>query len=139
MQNGSEVAAMPPAQRVSAAAAWIAEDYPRKWLRLVNLCEWAMDQGWPRIRRGDLYLLAGQRGMDVTLCREFRFDNNLWAALSRYLIMFRPSLARVIFPRAVPGLDAADFVGPWRRHVSGRTFLYGDTWQEADEHMWAAR
>lgn len=110
MQNGSEVAAMPPAQRVSAAAAWIAEDYPRKWLRLVNLCEWAMDQGWPRIRRGDLYL-----------------------------IMFRPSLARVIFPRAVPGLDAADFVGPWRRHVSGRTFLYGDTWQEAAEHMWAAR
>ena len=31
--------AMTPERRVEHALAWIADDYPRKWLRLVNLCE----------------------------------------------------------------------------------------------------
>ena len=127
----SEVVAMTAEKRAECAMAWIAQDYPQKWLRLVGLCERAMREGMPRIRRGDLFMLAGQQGMPVTLCREFRFDNNLWSPLSRCLILFRPSLARVIFPREGGDMDSVDLVAMWHRDVCGRTFFAADTWQEA--------
>ena len=124
--------AMTPLMRVEHALAWIADDYPAKWLRLVRLCEGAMDAGWPRIRRGDLFVLAAQQGMDVSLCREFRMDNNLWSVLSRYLIMFRPSLAGVIFPRWTPELDEGiDFEALWHRDVAASTFFRADSWHKA--------
>ena len=36
-----------PIMRVEEACCWIADDYPRKWLRLVNLCEQAKADGLP--------------------------------------------------------------------------------------------
>ena len=121
-----------PAMRVEEACAWIAEDYPKKWLRLVNLCEQAKADGWPRIRRGDLFVLATQQGMPITLCREFRFDNNLWSVLSRYLLMFRPQLATVIFPKKAE-IDRAeiDFEDVWHDTVARNTFLPARGWQDA--------
>ena len=121
-----------PAMRVEEACAWIAEDYPKKWLRLVDLCEWAKAQGWPRIRRGDLYVLATQKGMPITLCREFRFDNNLWSVLSRYLLMFRPELATVIFPKTAEiDRGGIDFEEVWHDHVARNTFFPARCWQDA--------
>lgn len=121
-----------PAMRVEEACAWIADDYPRKWLRLVNLCEQAKADGWPRIRRGDLYVLATQQGMPITLCREFRFDNNLWSILSRYLLMFRPELATAIFPKVTEALDEGiDFEDMWHEHVARNTFFPCRCWQDA--------
>lgn len=121
-----------PKQRVEEACAWIAKGYPHKWLKLVNLCEWAKDQGWKRIRRGDLFVLAGQRGMTMSECMEFRFDNNLWSVLSRYLLMFRPELASVIFPKEA-AIDTVDFETMWRDTVESRTFFYADSWKKAVE------
>lgn len=125
-------APMAPERRVEHALAWIADDYPRKWLRLVDLCEQAKADGWPRIRRGDLYVLATQQGMPITLCREFRFDNNLWSILSRYLLMFRPELAAAIFPKATKALDEGiDFEGVWHDTVARNTFFPCRCWQDA--------
>jgi len=122
-----------PLMRVEEACAWIAEDYPKKWLRLVNLCERAMADGWPRIRRGDLFVLATQQGMPITLCSEFRMDNNLWSVLSRYLLMFRPELAAAIFPKTTEALDggAIDFEGVWHDTVERNTFFPCQCWQDA--------
>lgn len=121
-----------PAMRVEEACAWIAEDYPKKWLRLVDLCEWAKAQGWPRIRRGDLFVLATEKGMPITLCREFRFDNNLWSVLSRYLLMFRPELATVIFPKTAEiDRHGIDFEDVWHEHVARNTFFPARRWQDA--------
>lgn len=121
-----------PAKRVEEGCAWIAKDYPKKWLRLVDLCEWAKSQGWPRIRRGDLYVLAAQKGLDITLCREFRFDNNLWSVLSRYLLMFRPELASVIFPKTADiDKDAINYEDIWHDTVARNTFFPARTWQDA--------
>lgn len=121
-----------PSMRVEEACAWIAEDYPRKWLRLVNLCERAKADGWPRIRRGDLYVLATQQGLPITQCMEFRFDNNLWSVLSRYLLMFRPALATAIFPKSAEidkaGIDLEDV---WHDCVARNTFFPAATWQDA--------
>ena len=105
-------APMAPERRVEHALAWIAGDYPRKWLRLVGICEEAARSG--------------------TLCREFRMDNNLWSVLSRYLLMFRPALADVIFPRLTPELDEGiDFEAMWHRDVAANTFFRAPTWEAA--------
>ncbi len=132
-----DLVARTPAMRVEEACAWIAEDYPRRWLRLVNLCEWAGGRGWPRIRRGDLFVLAAQQGLPISECREFRFDNNLWSVLSRYLIMFRRDLAGVIFPREAD-VDQVDLESMWRDHVALSTRFEAATWQEAAEEVRAA-
>lgn len=123
-----------PTLRVEEACAWIANDYPKKWLRLVDLCEQAKADGWPRIRRGDLFVLAAQQGMPITMCREFRFDNNLWSVLSRYLLMFRPHLATVIFPK-VAEIDKANinFENVWHEQVARNTFFPARSWQDAVE------
>lgn len=123
-----------PLMRVEEACAWIADDYPHKWLRLVNLCERAKADGWPRIRRGDLFVLATQQGLPVSVCTEFRFDNNLWSVLSRYLLMFRPELATVIFPKKTKALDEGiDFEAIWHDCVARNTYLPCRSWIEAAE------
>ena len=127
-----------PEMLVGMACAWAAKGYPLadgNWMRLVRLCERAMADGWKRIRRGDLFVIAAQQGMDMTLCREFCFDNNLWAPLSRYLLMFRPKLAAVIFPKRqkTSRIDEVDFVAAWHEQVNPATFFYYPTWEEAVE------
>lgn len=121
-----------PKQRVEDVAGWIAEEYPKKWMRLVGLCEWAKAQGWPRIRRGDLFVLASMKGLPITTCNEFRFDNNLWSILSRYLLMFRAELATVIFPKKAAIDDPSiDFERIWHENVARNTFFEARTWQDA--------
>ncbi|MBR3384952.1 MAG: hypothetical protein IKG69_07100 [Atopobiaceae bacterium] len=89
------------------ACRWVRRN-PEAWERLLGLCEW-FDHVRPssRLRRGDLYNYAQQLGMSVTLCKEFRFDNNLWSALSRYVLMCRPNLSGIIHPRS-SALDSID-------------------------------
>lgn len=125
-------APMTPERRVEHALAWIADDYPRKWLRLVGLCEQARADGCPRIMRGELFSLARSQGLGISLCEEFRMDNNLWSVLSRYLIMFRPALGEVIFPRSTPELDEGiDFEALWHRDVAANTFFRAPDWRAA--------
>lgn len=77
-------------------------------------------------------MLASQQGLEVSLCREFRMDNNLWSVLSRYLLMFRPSLAGAIFPRYTPELDEdIDFEALWHRDVAANTFFRAPDWRAA--------
>lgn len=126
-----------PMLRVEMACAWAAEGYGTvnsRWMRLVRLCERAYSNGETCVRRGDLYRIAQEFGLDITVCREFRFDNNLWAPLSRYLLMFRPKLARCIFPKTCD-LDRAgiDFARVWHERVNSQTFFPAETWQEAVE------
>ena len=122
-----------PRLMVESACSWASQDYPHKWMRLVRLCENAMKRGEYRIRRGDLYRMAQEQGMDITACREFRFDNNLWSALSRYLLMFRPGLAAAIHPRDNSPIDQAqiDFADVWHECVNPHTFFFAPTWQQA--------
>ena len=98
----------------------------------MNLCEQAKADGLPRIRRGDLFILAQQQGMAITECMEFRFDNNLWSVLSRYLLMFRPELATVIFPNSAEiDRHGIDFENVWHDNVARNTFFPVKCWQDA--------
>lgn len=123
-----------PKQRVEEACAWIAHDYPHKWLRLVNLCEReAANPECKLISRDYLYSMALRQGLTISECEEFRMDHNLWSILSRYLLMFRPNLASVIHPRYMPEtVDSVDLEAMWKECVRPQTFFLADSWREAE-------
>lgn len=100
------------------ACRWVAR-HPESWDGLLSLCEsYHRMRPGPILRRGDVYNYAQQVGLSVTLCKEFRFDNNMWSALSRYAIMCRPHLAEVIHPRKCD-LDTIDLASVWAVCVGG--------------------
>ncbi len=112
------------------ACRWIRADKDR-WWRLVELCEWyAATHPNSRMRRGDVFNSAEQRGMSVTLCRQFRFDNSLWSVLSRYAIMCRPDLARTLRPRRC-GIDSVHLRSVWVLMVGDPSCLAIDDWSDA--------
>ena len=112
------------------ACRWIKAD-PERWGRLVDLCEWFRStHPGRRLRRGDLWVYAQQRGMSVTLCEEFRFDNSLWSVLSRYAIMCRPHLAEAIRPRE-SGSDTVRLRDVWELLVGDPSCLVLDDWRKA--------
>ena len=112
------------------ACKWIRES-PERWGRLLDLCEWFRDMHpGRRLRRGDLWVYAQQRGMSVTLCEEFRFDNSLWSVLSRYAIMCRPHLAEAIRPRE-SAIDGLHLRAIWALRVGDPSCLVIDDWRQA--------
>jgi len=112
------------------ACRWVKAD-PDRWGRLLDLCEWFLDaHPGRRLRRGDLWVYAQQRGMSVTLCEEFRFDNSLWSVLSRYAIMCRPRLAEAIRPRE-SGVDTVRLRAVWSLVVGDPSCLVIDDWRMA--------
>ena len=122
-----------PRLMAEEACCWIKEGYGSpngRFFRLIGMLEAAAARGERCVRRGDVYRMAQEQGMSVTLCQEFRFDNNIWSALSRYLLMFRPKLAAVIHPKKA-SIDTVDLEEVWRDNVSPHTFFYFHTWQEA--------
>lgn len=112
------------------ACRWIRANEGR-WWRLIGLCEWfvSMSPG-RRLRRGDLWVYAQQRGMSVTLCEEFRFDNSLWSVLSRYAIMCRPHLSEAIRPRE-SGIDSVRLRSVWALAVGDPSCFAVDDWRQA--------
>ena len=117
-----------PQVLAAKACRWIRAD-PERWGRLVELCEWFRDMHpGRRLRRGDLWVYAQQRGMSVTLCEEFRFDNSLWSVLSRYAIMCRPHLADAIKPRE-SGIDSVHLRAVWALVVGDPSCLVLDDWR----------
>lgn len=117
------------------ACSWAKEGYGKvdsRFMRLVKLCERAIARGEKRIRRGDLYRMAQEDGLSISVCQEFRFDNNIWSALSRYLLMYRPKLAAGIHPKKAD-IDSVDLIKVWHDIVNPRTFFPVNSWKEAVE------
>lgn len=113
------------------ACHWVRRN-PEAWERLVGLCEWFHHvRPANRLRRGDLFNYAQQMGMSVTLCKEFRFDNNMWSALSRYVLMCRPHLSEVIHPRSCE-LDGIDMASVWAVCVGAPLPFAVMDWREAE-------
>lgn len=122
-----------PLQMAYDACDWAREGYGRadgNFFALINLCESAAASGIPVVRRGDIYILAQQAGLPVSMCEAFRFDNNIWSALSRYMLMFRPYLAKVIHPKRAD-IDTIDLQRVWRERVCATTVFLADSWQDA--------
>lgn len=131
LRGGVVVTERDPEEIARMACRWIATSHAR-WWQLVDLCKWsaARHPRW-RIRRGDVWARAQERGWDVSTCRQFRFDNTLWAPLSRYAIMCSPRLALHIRPRSSP-LDEVDLRAVWEAVVGDSSCLVLDDWRDAE-------
>ena len=121
--------AIPPDARVEMGCCWIRDNW-RTFKLFISIAHRQVDLGNPCLKRGDVYLLAMQAGMDVTLCRELRRDNNLWSVVARYMVMLQPRLARTLNLRDAD-VDTVDLVRVWHRVVSSETVFYANDWREA--------
>lgn len=130
MFSSNKATATTPRERILRACAWIADGYPHRWMQLVRICEQEVERGSKCLRRGDLFLIAQHQGMSMSVAKEYRFDNNIWAPVSRYLLMFRPVLAQAIHPNACD-LDTYDLKRFWHENVRPGTYFLADTWQDA--------
>ena len=123
-----------PQERVCMALHWIKSN-PSLYIQLKQICiEEEANERVNRLQRGDVFYIAKRRGLSASGDERFRFCNTLWPALSRYMIMDCPRLARVIKPKEceIDKLDLArlwhDVIGPhmfvvrdWRLACNGRS------------------
>ena len=84
------------------------------------------------VMRNDMYRLAMQHNLGVSMAREFQRDNNMWPPLSRIFIMADPAIAHIVHPWKTKkrAINTIDLKGIWQRHNPLDDF-YADTWQEA--------
>lgn len=116
-----------PVDRVESACRWLRDfEHHCAFMRLMDV----VDAQPGHVRRGDVWVLAQQAGMSVSDCEMFRFDNNLWSVLSRYMLMMRPRLATKVHPRRCD-VDTVDLELVYRRSVSTHTTFPCHTWDEA--------
>lgn len=120
-----------PTDLVGYGCAWI-RDHPREFKAIMHLLHLEVESGNPRVSRGDIYMLARRRGIDVSSMPELRRDNTLWSVIARYMVMLRPKLARCLcFRKSVA--DEVDMVDRWHEVVGTWPTFLASTWKEAKE------
>ena len=109
------------AEAIAAKACHWVRLHPEAWQGLKALVYRLCDEG-ELVQRGALYELARRHGLDVRLASVYRRDHNLWSALSRFMVMERPSLLSAIAFRSTP-LDEVDLAAYWRDIVGPDEFV----------------
>lgn len=114
---------------------WVKRN-PRAFRAVMAMAHREVDAGNPRLTRDDAYAML--RSMRVQMadgdgepCEiDLVRNHNFWACLSRYMVMLRPRLAKVLcFRKSM--FDSIDLEQVWRENVNaGMTFL-ASSWQEA--------
>lgn len=115
--------------------AWVKAN-PRAFRAVMAMAHREVDAGNPRLTRDDAY--AKLREVGVSLSdgdgEPFEWDlvrnHNFWACLTRYMVMLRPRLARVLEFRASQ-FDRIDLDEVWRESVSSGTTFLAESWREA--------
>ena len=110
------------------ACCWV-RDHRDDFRRLMAVMHHQVDIGNPCAKQGEIEHYARQMGIEFDVCGEFRHNRNLYPALTRYMVMLRPRLARTINFRTSK-LDAIDLAEVWHEIVSSRTtFLAKDRFE----------
>ena len=112
------------------ALRWIGA-HREEWEQLLDLCSWFHDTHPSlTLRRGDLWVYAGQKGLSVSTCKAYKFDNSIWSTLSRLCIMFRPELSACIHPRKCP-IDDMRLDLAWQLILGDAPDVAITDWREA--------
>lgn len=126
---------MTPRDQAERVCDW-AKRNPRAFRAVMAMAHREVDAGNPRLTRDDAYAML--RSMRVQMadgdgepCEvELVRNHNFWACLSRYMVMLRPRLARVLcFRKSM--FDAIDLEAVWRENVNASTTFLAGSWQEA--------
>lgn len=124
------MAATEPRIYAEAVCYWIKHN-DKSWKKLRRIVRNQIKQGH-RVTRDNVYAIAMLNGMSISELEEFRRDHNMWAPLSRYMLMLEPRLWAGLRCKAAP-IDTADLEGIWRENVNAGTTFLANSWQEARE------
>ena len=114
---------------VESACIWV-RDHNGQFRTMMSLIHEQVDGGNPCVQEGDIVLLAKQRGFGWSEAREFKRDHNMWAVLTRYMVMLSPRLSKALRFRKSK-VDDVDLQAKWYEIVPGQTTFLARTWQEA--------
>lgn len=93
------------------ALSWVARN-PGIFRELMEIARAEYAAGTDRLRRGDVAKVARDRGLVASDDKRFRFDHNLWSALSRAMVLEDPRLAVIVRQRR-SALDLVGFDAMW--------------------------
>ena len=114
---------------VECACVWV-RDHNRQFRTIMSLVHEQVDEGNPCVQEGDIALLARARGFGWSEVKEFKCDHNIWAVLTRYMVMLNPRLCRALCFRKSK-VDDVDLQAKWYECVPGQTNFLARNWQEA--------
>lgn len=109
---------------------WV-KAHPSDFKALMAVMHEQVNQGNPRTRRDDVISYARKMGMSVSVVDELRHDHNLYAGLSRYMVMLRPRIARTVNFRKSK-LDGIDLAAVWHEIVNPATVFLAKDRLEAE-------
>ncbi len=118
-------------QMVESTCYWV-KDHKTHFKTIMSLVHEQVDEGNPRVMEGDIALLARDRGIEWSYIEEIKRDHNMWAVMTRYMVMLRPRLARTLCFRKSK-VDGFDMIDAWHRIVNPTTTFLASSWQEAKE------
>ena len=116
---------------VGSACSWI-KGHNAQFTTMMALVHEQVDQGNPCVQEGDIALLARAKGFGWSEVREFRCDHNLWAVLTRYMVMLSPRLSKALCFRKSK-VDEVDLQEKWYEIVPGQVRFMARDWQEAQK------
>ena len=126
---------MTPRDQVERVCLWIQAN-PKAFKAVMAMAHREADEGNPRLTRDDAFAMLrsmriGMADGDGEPCEiDLVRNHNFWACLSRYMVMLRPRLARVLMFRKSQ-FDGIDLQAVWRENINASTTFLADSWQEA--------
>ena len=115
---------------------WISENR-EAFDALMFLVREEKRRGNPSVQRGDVWNLAREKGLDVSDIPGLKRDNNLWAGITRYMVMIDPSLCSCLSFRPSK-LDVVDLRAMWHDHVDESTVFQANG-RAAASALWCAK
>ena len=112
------------------ACYWI-RDNGETFKKLMAVMHRQVDLGNPCAKQGEIEFYARETGIELDVVGVFRHNRNLYPALTRYMVMLRPRLARTInFRRSK--LDQVDLASLWHEVVNPATVFLAENRMEAE-------
>ena len=99
--------------------------------KLMAVLHKQVDMGNPCSKQGEIEFYARQTGIEIDVAGMFRHNRNLYPALTRYMVMLRPRLARTVNFRKSK-LDGIDLAAIWHREVDQGTVVLASSRMEAE-------
>lgn len=119
------------ARNMAADACYWVKEHPQDFKSLMAVMHHQVDVGNPCAKQGEIEFYARQMGMEVDVVGMFRCNRNLYPALTRYMVMLRPRLARTICFRKSK-LDQIDLAEVWHEIVNPTTTFLASSRKEAE-------
>lgn len=116
-------------RRIYDAAYWV-RDHGAAFKALMAFMHRQVDAGNPCTTRDDALAYARGAHLGVSLSADLKRDHNLYAALTRFMVMLRPRLARTIRFRESE-MDKYDMAVVWHEVVNAGTFFLARDRKEA--------